>query len=212
MPASNQYPFFDILEIIPDNDLLYKQLQPLKPVKTGDTAPEFTVKADYLRWRRFYNGTEKHGPVSLGWLLNKPLVISFYSKHWKKTGVEQLVWLNGIQREVRENGGNLLVISAENDDELTAIASENNLSLNFYCDHGHEIAEKFRVYSDGCPIWNRYSGVDVNAPLPATYAISLSRKIIYDHVDPDLISVFSVYDILSVIGDAALIGNNKRSA
>jgi peroxiredoxin len=210
--TNNKYPFFDLSEIIPDNDLVYKVIQPLKPVKAGNFVPQFTLTTDYERWHRFNNGAATHGPVMLRQLLNKPLVISFYSKHWQTTGFEQLVRLNEIQNEIKANGGNLLIINAENDDDLAKLAWEKGLSLNFYYDKGNEIAEMLRVYSDSDPVWNKFSGIDANAPLLATFVIDTAKQIVYDHIDLDLTGTFSSDQILSAVYESALVRSNKKSA
>jgi peroxiredoxin len=212
--SANNYkcPFFDLSEIIPDNDLVYKVYQPLKPVKTGNFVPQFTLTTDYDRWQRFNNGTVAHGPVMLRQLLNKPLVISFFSKHWQTTGIEQLARLNALQTEIKANGGNLLIINAENDDVLAKLAWEKGLSLNFYYDKDNEIAEMLRVFSENDPLWNKFSGIDANAPLLATFVIDIAKQIVYDHIDLDLKGTFSPDQIISAVYESALIRSNKKSA
>lgn len=207
----NKYPFFDFSEIIPDRDLSYKQTQPLKPIKAGNFVPGFKLSSDYNKWQRYYNGAETHGPILLKQLLNKPLVVSFYSKHWLDIGIEQLTRLNDIQAEIRANGGELLVINAEKENELTKITWEHSFSLNFYTDENNELAEQFSVFSEEDPTWNKFSGIDVNVPLLATYVIDSSRRIIYDHIDWKLSGSFSSKDILSAVYDAALVTARKSA-
>jgi peroxiredoxin len=208
----NKYPDFDLSEIIPDNDLIYRIYQPLKPVKAGNAVPGFSLKTDYKLWRRFYNGGETHGPILTNDLLNKPLVIGFYSKHWHGAGLRQLIQLNALQNEIRANGGNLLIISAENDEALSGISWKNNLSLSFYHDIDNEIAKKFRVYSESDPAWNRFSGIDVNVPLLATYVIDPAKQIMYDNTDQHYAGSISSAEIISAVYESALIRNSRRSA
>jgi len=144
-------------------------------------------------------------------LLNKPLVISFYSRHWLHLGLKQLNQLNAVQHEIKANGGNLLIINAEKDDDLVKIAWENSLSLNFYHDINNELAESFRVYSENDPTWNRFSGIDTNVPLLATFVIDPSKQIAYDHIDPDFSGAISPENILSAVYHSALT-NNRKSA
>lgn len=212
LTAINKYPFFDISEIIPDYDLKYKQYKPLQPVKAGNYIPDFTLNQSYVHWQQFYNGSETHGPVMLRQLLDKPLVISFYSYHWKNLGIGQLKQLNTIQHEIKANGGNLLVITSEKQEGLQSKAWEHNLSLNFYYDHDNEIAKRFRVYSEDNPAWNRFSGIDENAPLLATYVIDPARQIVYSHIDLNFTAAFPAKDIISAVYQSALSNNRKRSA
>jgi peroxiredoxin len=211
--ANNKYPFFDLLEIVPDIDLSIKAYKPLKPVKAGNIIPDFTLSKEYSRWQHFYNGAPGYGTILLKQLLSKPLVISFYSHYWKENGLEQLKQLNAIQYEIKANGGNLLIINAhKGDEQLAAYAWEHSLSLNFYHDNNNELAKKFRVYSEDDPAWNRFSGIDVNVPLLATYVIDPSKQIIYDHFDRDFLRIFSDRDIISAVYESALIRNSRKSA
>lgn len=212
LTAINKYPFFDLSEIIPDFDLEIKPYKALNPVKAGNYVPDFNLHPAHANWQQFYNGAETHGPVLLRHLLDKPLVISFYSHHWNDTGLEQLKQLNTIHHEIKANGGNLLIINADRDENLAAKAWEHSLSLNFYFDEDNSIAQKFRVYSDDNPAWNRFSGIDENAPLLATYVIDPSRQVIYDHIDLDFTGYFPAREIISAVYETAVNGNRKKSA
>ncbi|WEA02440.1 redoxin domain-containing protein [Mucilaginibacter sp. SJ] len=209
---NNKYPFFDLLEVVAEPDLKFRKLKSLHPVKAGNLVPEFKLSNDYSRWQQFYNGAETHGPISQRNLLNKPLVISFYSRHWGQQGLAQLKQLNNLQHEVKASGGNLLIISDEHTEDLEKWAWEQSLTLNFYHDAGKEIAQQFRVYSDDYPVWDRFSGIDENAPLLATYIIEPSKQVIYSHIDWDFLGTFSAEDIISTVYESALISNSRRSA
>lgn len=210
--SNNKYPFFDLSEIVADNDLPFKSYQALKPVKAGNYIPDLKFSNDYGRWQSFFNGAQTHGPISLRQLLNKPLVIAFYSHHWKEKGYELLNHLNNIQQEIKANGGSLLIISDEHTDQLGKIAWENSFTLNFYHDEEKNIAQIFRVYSDADPVWNRFSGIDVNVPLLATYIIDANKQVIYNHIDLDFLGTFSGEDIISSVYESALIANSRKSA
>ncbi len=210
--TNNKYPFFDLSEIVPDNDIPFKPYQSLKPVKAGNYIPDLKFLNDYSRWQSFFNGAQTHGPISLRQLLNKPLVIAFYSRHWGQQGFELLKKLNNIQQEIKANGGNLLIISDERNDELGKKAWENSLTLNFYHDEEKNIAQIFRIYSDNDPVWNRFSGIDVNVPLLATYIIDNNKQVIYNHIDQDFLGTFSGEEIISSVYESSLIANSRRSA
>jgi len=209
--TENKYPFFDLSEIIPDQDLSFNKYQPLKPLVEGNFVHELSFEPEYSRWKRFYNGAETHGPIKLNQYFGKPLVISFYSKNWQHFGIEQLNHLNAIQYEIKANGGNVLIISAERDNDIAKIAWQNSLSLSFYDDDNNELAEKFRIYSETDPVWNKFSGIDVNVPLLATFVIDTTKQIVYDHINLNFLRPISSKDIISAVYKAALI-NNKQSA
>lgn len=209
----SKYPFFDLSEIIPEPSFSYQPYKKLQPVKTGNLIPDINLVTDYKRWKNFYNGAPTHGSISLKHLYGKPLAIAFYSKHWKDGGIEQLKHLNAIQSEIKANGGNLLILTAEaGDEQLAKITWENNLSLNFYHDINNEIAKQFRVYSEDDPTWNRFSGIDVNVPLLAVYVIDTERHVVYDHVDRNLSATFVADDIINSIYGASLTNVRRRSA
>ena len=200
----NKYPYFDTSEIISEPDFLFSPYRSVKPVKAGSRIPDFTFEKATARWQQFFNGAKMRNGVLLNQLSNKPLVISFYSGEWQSHGLNLLKQLNQIHHEIKVQGGNLLIISAENDRKLEKLAWENSLSLNVYFDTDNEIAGKFRVYSDEDPIWNRFSGIDTNVPLLATYVISASGQIIYDHIDQDFSDKFPAKDIITSINRSNL--------
>lgn len=210
--ATNKYPFFDLSEIIHEPDFTFRQYQPLRPVKTGNYLPNFALNNTHAHWQYFFNGAETQGPVLLRQLLNKPLVISFYSPQWQQHGVDQLKKLNAIQHEIKASGGNLLIITTGRRQELEKLVWENHLSLNFYFDRTHEIARALRIYAETDPVWNRFSGIDTNVPLLATYVIDPSRQVIYDHVNWNVTDTFSSGEIISAVYETSLAGNLKKTA
>jgi peroxiredoxin len=210
--ANTKYPYFELLEIVPELEFGHRNYKPLSPVKTGNFVPSFSLVGAYERWQQFYNGAETHGPVLLRSLLNKPLVISFYSHHWKNAGLEQLKQLQAIQSEVKAHGGNLLVINADKNNSLQKLAWENSLSLNFYHDTHNEIAKRFRIYSEANPTWNTFSGIDANVPLIATYVIDPARQVVFSHIDHELSGRLPVKELLAATYHAALELTGQKSA
>ena len=203
--STYRYPQFDLSEIIPDHEYTFRSKYALKPIKSGDAIPDFTLEKDNQRWQQFFNGVETHGPVLLRQLLNKQLVISFYSGHWRAYGLDMLKQLNAIQYDIKAHDANLLIITAEKERKLEKLAWDNSLSLSFYFDTQKEVAEKFGIYSENDPIWNRISGIDTNVPLLATYVISPSGKVVYDHIDWNFSEVFPSKEILAAVGRTTLI-------
>ncbi|MES2276647.1 MAG: redoxin domain-containing protein [Bacteroidota bacterium] len=207
-----KYPFFDLSEIVTEPDLSFRPYKPLKPVRTGNYLPGFTLQAAYARWQHFFNGAETHGAILLRQLLSKPLVISFYAPQWQQHGLDQLRQLNAIQAEIKAAGGNLLIITAEKEAALEKLAWENSLSLNFYFDAQHQIAQSLRIYAESDPVWNRFSGIDINVPLLATYVLDANKQVVYDQVSLNLGEAISTREIISAVYGASLSGNLKKSA
>jgi peroxiredoxin len=206
-----QYPYFDISEIIPEPEYVFKPYNPVKPMKAGDIIPNFSLQTENANWQQFVNGNEVHGPVLLNRLLNKPLVISFYSPQWGQYGLNLLQQLSAIQQEIKVAGGNLLLIVSEKDKALQKTAWDNNLTLSFYFDRDNEIAEKFRIYDDNNPVWNKFSGIDTNVPLLATYVISPAGQIEYDHIDPDFSAQFPSENIVRAVQKTGISNSKIRN-
>lgn len=198
----NRYPQFDLSDISTEPDLVFKKHKFLEPVKTGDVLPDFALKKEASNWQQFIDGSVVQGPVLFSRFLNKPLVIGFYSHKWQQYGLDLLRELSAIQNDIKEQGGSLLIISSRKDRELEKIVWDSNLSLSFYFDRNNEIAENFSIYSENDPIWNRFSGIDTNVPLLATYVVSTSGQIEYAHVDPDFSKSFPAKDIISAVKNA----------
>jgi peroxiredoxin len=194
---STKYPQFDKLELDGESEFAFRHRHLLKPVKKGDIAPDFVFEKDNIRWQQFCNGVETHGQIPLRQLLNKALVLVFYSVSWQEHGLQLLKQLHMIQREIKANDANLLVISAEKERKLEKIAWDNSFSLNFYFDTANSIAERFGIYSENDPVWNRFSGIDTNVPLLATYVIAPYGTILYDHIDWDFSAGFPSGNLIS---------------
>lgn len=198
MLALNYPSYFDLSEIINELNIPFKKRTALIPLKAGSLSPDFTLQKEHGKWQKFFNGREVRNTFFLREILNKPLVISFYSKEWKGHGLDLLKNLDLLQREIIASGGNLMVINSEKE-STDKLAWDNSLSLNFYFDGKHTIAEKFRIFSENDPIWNRFSGIDTNVPLLATYVISPTGQIVYDHIEQDFTEPFASKDILTAV-------------
>jgi len=212
MSLKTKYPYFDSLEILLENDFAFKPYKPLIPVKAGNFVPDFTFSKEFGRWQQYTNGADSHGLIPFSKLKSKPVVIAFYSQHWGQHGINQLLALNELQHEVKAIGGQLIVISPEKETLLNKLAWEHNLSLTFYFDLNNEIARQFRVYDEASPVWNRFSGVDENVPLLATYVLNASKNILYDHIDYDFESPFVADDILAAVYEASHFAADRKSA
>ncbi|HJP62467.1 MAG TPA: redoxin domain-containing protein [Mucilaginibacter sp.] len=182
---SPKYPAFDNLELEHEQEFSFRPWQALKPVTTGDTAPDFIFEKDSYRWQHFHNGMEGYPTVPLRQLFNKTLVLTFYSSAWQEHGLDMLNQLSAIQQEFGTNDANLLVIHAEKGRRLEKLAWDNGLTLSFYLDAENNIAEKFGIYSENDPVWNRFSGIDNNVPLLAAYVIAPHGRILYDYIESD---------------------------
>jgi peroxiredoxin len=208
-----QYPSFDLLEATIDRDLSYKNYLSLKPAKTGISVPRISFDFAYSRWQSFSNGVIDDTFVATKQLYGQPLVVSFYSKHWNGKGAEYIKQLSNLHKEVKANGGSLIVVSAEEfSEELAKAAFRNNLSLTFYFDQNNTIAEQLGVYSENDPIWNWFAGIDQNVPLLSTFVIGAGNNIVFDHNFRDYDERLPNQDLIKAVSDSAFINNLLLSA
>ena len=208
----NHYPDFDLTEIQPELLLHFKKYRQLSPLKVGDTVSEFTFTNNFNTWQQFFNGAETYNHLAIRQLLTKPLVISFYSYHWQKDGLEFIKQLNGINTEIRANGGNMIVVAEGRSAELQKLAWDNSLTLNFYFDTDRKLAEKFGVYHKSSPVWERFSGIDAHVPLLASFAVNPHRQVLFSYSNWDANSKLNTDKLLDEIYQAGLYLNTRRSA
>ena len=185
--------------IFSDNQQVFPatEIKRVKPLKAGELAPSFTIASRNGFWRGGLEGKSANPVLSLKQLAQRPLVLVFYSSYWNNLGQELLDVLLSARRRVQEAGGNLLVVSAEKIDEpLYSILADQGISL--YYDLGQSLASLFGVYSEENPIWNRFSGIDINVPQLSAYVISPAKQVVYEFVagDPD---TFSADDLTTAV-------------
>jgi len=212
MSSKSQYPYFNSLEVLLENDFVFRRFKPFTPVKAGNTVPDLAFSRDFGRWQQYINGIDSAELIPFVKFKSQPLVIAFYSQHWGQAGIDQLLRLNKLQNELKAVGGNLVVISPQKESLLAKLAWEHNLSLTFYFDLQNEIARNFRVFSEESPVWKLFTGVDENVPLLATYVVSHAKQVLYDHFDLDLSDAFLSTEIMTAVVGAALHANTRKLA
>ncbi len=207
------YPEFDLLEASIDRDLSYNNYQSLKPAKKGSLISNINFDFSYNNWVGFNNGIVNEAFVATKQVLGRPLVLSFYSNYWNGKGVDYLKQLSSLSKQVKSNGGNLVVVSAEAfSEDLINLVFENNLTLSFYFDTNNRIADQFGVYSDNDPIWNWFSGIDNNVPLLSTFVISAEKNVIFDHNYRDYAETLPANELLNAVSDSAYMRKLLLSA
>lgn len=199
LTTTYKFPDFDLSELTTDPTYYRKNYLSLKPLKTGNIAPRFSLIKENGLWVKPIHDKIFYGNIALHELLDKPLVISFYSKHWKIPGFKALRSLNAIQQEITAKGGNMLIFTPDEVTSIEKVIWQNNLSLNFYFDTANAIAQKFNIYSDNAPVWNKFSGIDTNVPLLSTYVIARSGQIVYDYTEQEFAGGFSAKDLLAAL-------------
>ena len=181
----NRYPLFDMSENIQELEFGVTSKKRLKPLRKGEQVPNFSFEKNNFRWQQFVNGVERTTTINLLQLLNIPLIIAFYSAQWQAHSLNLLLQLNRLNKDIKAANANILIVSAEKEKALENIVWNNSLSLSFYYDTENVIAEKFGIFSDKDPVWDKFSGIDTNVPLLSTYVISSEGEILFDYVDWD---------------------------
>ncbi|RPD42612.1 redoxin domain-containing protein [Chitinophaga barathri] len=155
---------------------------PIKPITAGHTLPLFNLhKEDFVIPFQFMNRDSSY--IVGSELLNQPLVLAFFSIHWNGYGDKYIKELQDLYADVQVMGGQLLVVSADSRKELEEVAAKHNITFPLALDRNHQIDRSAGIYSETDPLWDRLSGFEENAPLPAIFVIGQSQRITFDFID-----------------------------
>lgn len=204
---------FELAEIVAELELPARKTKPLKPLKSGNNVYDLVLLKDNINKQRFVKSAVVNSAGLLKQYHGKPMVVCFYSSAWQRHGVDYLRQLNAINREIAGLGANLLMVSPDEGGQLLEQTIwDNSLYLNFYHDPENNIAQKFGIYSDEDPAWNKYPGIDVNVPLLAVYILNPYNQIIFDYVDRDLEEPVPSLGILEALSAEVSISHKRKSA
>jgi len=210
--SANKYPQFELLEIERELQFGIKKYRSLTPLKKNDTVPDLSFLNDVSLWQQYVNGGLNYQYFSVKQLLNKPLVVAFFSEEWNEDGLAFIKQLNELNTEIKANGGNLVVVTPGRNSKLEKLAWDNNLTLNFYFDEGHELASKFGVYHKQSPVWERFSGVDADVALLATYVVNPFSQVTFAYSNWQADKVLDKAELIEEVYQSGLYLNSRRSA
>lgn len=163
---------YDILSTRP------KDRTPIQPVAEGATLPLFHLHREDFVVPFSFLGAE--GAYIVGSeLLNQPLVLAFYSRHWNGYSRPFLQQLEDLYADIQVMGGQLLVVSSDPAEDLKALGVPFALAY----DKDFKIAKSAGIYAETDPLWARLSGFEENAPLPAVYVLGQSQRIAWAFTD-----------------------------
>ena len=157
-----------------------------RALKAGDRIPDFDLP-------------DTTGKVvrSTDLLAAGPLVISFYRGSWCPYCSLELKTLQQNLSEFRARGATLVAISPQTPDESLTTKEKNELAFPVLSDAGSKVARKFGLVftldETLKPIFKAFgidllahNGVDTwELPIPATYVVAKSGKIVSACVDVD---------------------------
>jgi peroxiredoxin len=157
-----------------------------KAKKTGERAPEFTLKN--------FKGEEVS---SVALLREGPLVISFYRGAWCPYCNLELKAIENVMGEIKKLGANLVAISPNLSEKSSQFVAENPFSFEILSDEGNRVADRFGLVftlaEELRPIYRGF-GIDLTEydgndsftlPIPATYVVDRDGTIVHSFVDAD---------------------------
>lgn len=186
--------------------IIVKRRNILSPLTTGGKIDVITFKKEHLFNFGFTKDIKTNQGTLYGQSLRKPLVINFHAGAWGIYGSTQLKHFDSLRHAVRAAGGNSLTVTPDPRDVLEKVSWDNNLSVSFYTDPQNSIAKKFKVYNESLPTWHKYTGIDGNVPLLATYVLNVDYQIKYAYVDHTLTGEFPADQILDAVKSCNSLG------
>ena len=176
------HPFRQALEGVP----MVSNYYGFSPIKKGDYLPQVYHPSSHIIFpgnREKENNAEDITPVRLKELTagNRPLVIVFRPL-LNHEPIQQVEFLETLQRDIQIMGGSLLVITNAGIRELRRQLKGHN-SLWVLSDPHNTLAEQFGLYTPDNPIGDWLSGIDDHIPLPAFYIVLPDGQLSYHYVD-----------------------------
>lgn len=169
------------------------------PLKTGDLAPFFSLSGAPNNWRASVFGKKlSGGETSLLDLINeRPLVVSFYCPCWGRYARPYLESLIRLNQALLAVDAELVVFSNESPGTLARQMGSFDFRVAY--DAESTVAQRFGVYSEDYPVWERVSGISEEAFTPALYVIDQDRRIAYHFLDENFDRTLDSEAISSVI-------------
>lgn len=143
----------------------------MDPVKTGETAPDFSLKA--------HDGST----VTLS-ELDSPVVLVFYRGYWCPFCGRQLSEMRGLLKP--GDKVKLFAISVDPPERSIDLIKkiekdgQGKVEYTFLSDPGHQIIDSYGLFDPA------YVGKGVEGiPHPAVYVLDKNRKVVWSKVEPD---------------------------
>jgi len=181
--------------------LLALQVSAQTGLKVGDKAPGFI-------------GVDNSGKtLNLKTLLgkHKAVVLFFYRGQWCPYCNKQISHLQDSLQLLTGKGAYVVGVTPETGENINKTIDKTHASFAIIQDKGYKIMQAYQVnYVVDAAMLSKLKGYGVDLeknngntdhvlPVPATYVINKSGKIIYAHVDKDYTKRPPVSDLLSVL-------------
>jgi peroxiredoxin len=189
----------------------YKNSGELVPAAVaGDKLPPLFFHENEIIQNADLAAANTQGFVALVELLERPLVLSFFSIHWNDYGIQHLKALQALHQSIRETGGTLLVLTSEDKKFIQPLIEEHGLTFDIIHDKDNAVAEKLGLYHESAPLWDKVSGINENVPTPATYVVNPAKNVVYGSADSFLQQRLNSTELLEALAYAA--GSNRLVA
>lgn len=184
------------------NSSLYRsRRERIKPLVTGDLAPFFSLAGAAGNWQTSVfaqKSAERTTSVS-DLISGRPLVVSFYCPCWGRYAQPYLDSLVQLNQDLLLAGAELVVFSNESPRVLER--QVKGLDFRVAYDAESTVAQRFGIYSEDDPVWERVSGISDEAFTPALYVIGPNRRIAYHFLDENFDRSLDQDTIFNVVRD-----------
>jgi peroxiredoxin len=169
-----------------DRTVIADKAENVTPLLNGMIAPNVTLK------------TAEGSPVSLqALLMQKPTVVIFYRGGWCPYCSRQLAELKTIEKELVEEGYQILAISPESPEKLQSQKLETEFAVSLISDESLAAVRGFGVAyyvpNDTRKLYKDRMSVELTAdktdqavlPAPAIFIVDEAGRIQFNYVNPD---------------------------
>ena len=169
-------------------------------LKIGDQIPNFTL-----------NNAKGESITVYDCLSKGPLVINFYRGAWCPYCNFELLAYKEILPEIQALGANLLAISPELPDNSLSLTDKHELEFEILSDYENNVAKAFglvfKLDKDLLDLYNKL-GFDIEGgqgsdkaelPIPATYVVDKSGRVLLAYVNTDYTQRLEPSDTLPVL-------------
>jgi len=170
-------------------------------LKIGEQAPLFTAKDNMGK------------SVDLKELLktHKTVIVFFYRGQWCPYCNKQMSHLQDSLQYLTAKGAYVVGVTPETDENIAKTVGKTKASFSIIQDNGYKIMKDYKVnYVMDDALFTKYKGYGIDMekangnadhvlPVPATYVIDKSGKLIFVHFDKDYTKRPSVKTLLAVL-------------
>lgn len=155
-------------------------------LKTGDIFPDFSLKNQHGEARRFAD-----------YLATGPVILNIYRGGWCPYCNLEMKAFHDILPEITARGAQLVGMSPETPEHAQDTAQKADINIDILSDVGNTVSRQlglvFTLAVELKPIYQQF-GIDIPAfngdntftlPMPATYLIDQSGKVLYHFIDAD---------------------------